>query len=149
MRHTSCQRLSDAQVAQLEAHRKTLGLTQRALLQKFEEALNKDGCIHTPAAGKMRLDRVFNRRMRRPMSEDTKSALAAALDWSVPQLESAIGPGSGDMRRSRATKAPGRAVSGCARDLLDVTRRLQIIQQKLQALARKDRNPARRHHDFR
>jgi hypothetical protein len=46
-RHSRCRRLSDVQVARLEAYRKAAGLTRRALLQKFEEALKKDGCIHT------------------------------------------------------------------------------------------------------
>src|SRR5436190_21477918 len=83
-------RLSNAQVALLESRRKTLGLTRMMLLHRFEETLKKGGCIHTDKAVEMRLNRIFNRRMRRPMSEETEMALAAALDWSVPEFESAI-----------------------------------------------------------
>lgn len=91
MRHSSSEILSDAQVALIERRRKTLGVTCGALLERFERALKTAGYVHTEAAAKMRLDRILNPRMRRPMSEPTKAALAQALDWTVPEFEAAIG----------------------------------------------------------
>jgi len=38
----------------------------------------------------MRLDRIFYSKMRCPMSETTKLALARALDWSLLDLQKAI-----------------------------------------------------------
>lgn len=139
MRRSSCQSISDAQVARLESRQKALGLTRATLLLRFEEALKRSGSVHTEAAAKMRLDRVLNRRMRRPMSEGTKSALAQALDWTIPQLERAIRVCSDDVRKKRAIQGrrPVGAILGIARDLNDVARRLQRVAQKLNKLARK------------
>lgn len=127
-------RLSNAQVAELESRRKVLGLTRATLLHKFEEALKKCGCIHTDEAVKMRLDRVFNPRMRRPMSEETEGALAAALDWSIPQLESAMGVGSDAARQNPAMngKIPSKTLAEMSRELADAAIRLQKIVRTLQ-----------------
>jgi len=92
MRHSHSQTLSDARVARLEDRRKTLGLSRRALLLRFEEALQRDGYVHSLASAKMRLDRVVNPYLRRPVSEATLLALASALDWTLPELEGAIQP---------------------------------------------------------
>lgn len=89
-RHSRSVMLTDDQIARLERRRLLLGLTPHALLQRFDEKLRADGCIHTPGAAKMRLDRVLNPAMRRPVTEATKLALAAALDWSGPQMEKAL-----------------------------------------------------------
>lgn len=90
MRHSLSQILSDAQVDRLEVRRKLLGLTRAGLLSRFEEALQREGCVHTLGAAKMRLDRVLNPRLRRPASEATLLALARTLDWTLPELESAL-----------------------------------------------------------
>jgi hypothetical protein len=92
MRHSHSQTLSDAQVARLEYRRKALGYSRGALLLRFEEALQRDGYVHSLASAKMRLDRVVNPYLRRPVSEATLLALAAALDWTLPELEAAIQP---------------------------------------------------------
>ena len=118
MRHSYSQKLSDAQVVRLETRRKMLGLSRAGLLVRFEESLQREGCVHTLASAKMRLDRVLNPRLRRPVSEGTLLALAEALDWSLLELESALqltetyngerAPGhrrNGRTRRSRAMTA--------------------------------------------
>lgn len=46
--------------------------------------------MHTFASARMRLDRVLNPRLRRPTSEATLIALAAALDWTFLDLEAAL-----------------------------------------------------------
>jgi hypothetical protein len=92
MRHSHSQTLSGAQVARLEYRRKALGYSRRALLLRFEKALQRDGYVHSLASAKMRLDRVVNPYLRRPVSEATLLALAAALDWTLPELEAAIQP---------------------------------------------------------
>jgi hypothetical protein len=91
MRHTHSQTLSDAQVAQLQERRKRLGLSPGALLHKFEAALQREGCVHSLASAKMRLDRVLNPYLRRPVTEATLAALAAGLSWTLIELETALG----------------------------------------------------------
>jgi hypothetical protein len=133
MRHTNAENLSDAQVARLEARRKALGLTRAALLRKFEEALKKDGCIHTEAAAKMRLDRVLNPRLRRAISEETKVALAVALDWKIAEFESAIGNRvDGLGAESDGRKIRGRVGSQVCQELAHIAQQLQQITQMLQ-----------------
>ena len=90
MRRSFSQLLSDAQISRLETRRKILGLTRAALLNRFEEALQREGCVHTFASARMRLDRVLNPRLRRPTSEATLIALAAALDWTFLDVEAAL-----------------------------------------------------------
>jgi hypothetical protein len=43
----------------------------------------------------MRVDRVFYPRMRCPISETTKVALAQALEWTLLEFEKAIGMENG------------------------------------------------------
>jgi hypothetical protein len=88
--------LRDNQVAKLEEQRKALGLSRPCLLQKFEQALSSEGAVHTLGAAKMRLDRVFNSRLRRAVTEPTLIALASALDWSFLELEEALGLNKGN-----------------------------------------------------
>jgi hypothetical protein len=135
-RHSNCLRLSDTHVARLEAHRKALGLTRRALLQKFEEALKKNGCIHTKAAAKMRLDRILNRRMRRPMSEETKASLAAAFECSIPQLETVMGVSLGSILKT-STQVSGHAARELKRDFAAIKLRLRVIEKRVRALSRR------------
>lgn len=82
--------LNDAQIKRLELRRKILGLTRADLLHRFEEALRRQGCVHTLGAARMPLDRVFNPRLRRPTSEATLVALASALEWTLLELESEL-----------------------------------------------------------
>lgn len=91
MRHTHSQILTDAQAALLQERRKRLGLSRSMLLQKFEAALQREGCVHSLASAKMRLDRVLNPYLRRPATEATLTALAAALSWTLLELEAALG----------------------------------------------------------
>jgi len=132
-RHSSSLKLSDAQVARLDTHRKTLGLTRRALLQKFEEALKKNGCIHTEAAAKMRLDRILNRRMRRPMSEETQASLAAAFECSVPQLEAVMGERVGSVPKT-STVVAGHEARASKRDFAVIRLRLRVMEKRVVAL---------------
>ena len=90
MRRSSCEPLTDNGVARLEARRHELNLTKPELLARFEKALRDHGIMLTTASAKMRLDRVFNPRMRRPISEPTKMALASALDWSFAEIQEAL-----------------------------------------------------------
>jgi transcriptional regulator with XRE-family HTH domain len=91
MRRSSSEYLSDAQVVRLEKRRKSLNLTRDKLLQKFDRALRNTGCAYDDiTAAKMRLDRVFNSRMRKPISEATKAALAQALDLTLEQFDQLI-----------------------------------------------------------
>jgi hypothetical protein len=83
--------LSDAQVARIQRRQKQIGLTNHQLLERFKDALKKEtGGVQSHSAAKMRLDRIFYPRMRRPTSETTKLALARALGWTLLQLEKAI-----------------------------------------------------------
>jgi len=59
------------------------------MLQKFEDALQREGCVHSLGSAKMRLDRVLNPRLRRRVSETTLMALAHALSWTLLDLEAA------------------------------------------------------------
>ena len=86
--------LSASQVARLEKRRKELRLTRAKFVEKFDSAAKAAGCITTVWALRMRLDRVFNPKMRRPLSEPTKVALAQALDWTDAEFEKELGLGS-------------------------------------------------------
>ncbi len=90
MRQSHCEMLSDLQVAQIELRRKALGLTTSVLLQRFAAALKTSGCNQTISSAKMRLDRVINPRMRRPISDETKNALARALDWDFQEFDTKV-----------------------------------------------------------
>jgi thiamine pyrophosphate-dependent acetolactate synthase large subunit-like protein len=97
IRRSSCEKLSDAQVAKIEARRRTLNLTREKLLERFDQFLKEAGFVYDGlGAAKMRLDRVLNPRMRRPISESTKVALAQALGWTIAQFEKAL---SGNARQ--------------------------------------------------
>jgi hypothetical protein len=82
--------LSDAQVALIHRRRKALGLTIGDLHARFADALRARGCVHVANSAKMRLDRVLNPKMRRPVTEVTQSALAQALGWSLDDFEETI-----------------------------------------------------------
>ncbi len=83
-RQSACELVTEAHVSRIEARRKTVGMTREQLRQRFDQAL-KFG--HTPEAARMRLDRVLNTKMRRPMSDTTKAALAEALGWTTDEFE--------------------------------------------------------------
>jgi hypothetical protein len=146
MRDSHSELLSHLQVAQLETRRKSQGLTRAMLLDRFEEALKEAGCVHTAAAAKMRLDRVFNPRMRRPISESTKAALACALGWNLRQLENALALGC-DQPQNGGEIMPDddsrSAIEYLARDLMMTARTLQANARKLESLAAKNRKRAR------
>ena len=95
--------LSDAQVARIQRRlQEELGLTSAQFLARFKEALREDtGVVQSHAAAKMRLDRVFYRRMRRRTSDTTKLALARALDWTLLELEKAIAEKNNGSRKRR------------------------------------------------
>jgi hypothetical protein len=99
MRRSNCDKLSDVQITQLEERRRILGLTQAALREKFDCALKATGCVLNDGALKARFNRVFNRRMRRPITEENKIALARALDWTVSQFDD-------EMRNKRGGAEP-------------------------------------------
>ena len=140
-RHSICQKLSDAHVAELDARRRALNLSPEQLLDGVAQALRSAGYNHSESAVKKRLDRVFNPRMRRPISESTKSALAHALEWTIPQLEGAIRVSSDEVRKKRAARGKGSVagISEIARDLDDVARRLARVARKLRRLEGKKR----------
>jgi hypothetical protein len=147
MRDSRSESLSDLQVAQLERRRIGLSLTRPMLLERFAQALKEAGCVHTAAAAKMRLDRIFNPRMRRPVSESTKAALATALEWNLRQLETALAPRPGqphngsDIMPDTASRS---AMRHLARDLMMTARTLQASARKLESLAAKNRNRVRK-----
>lgn len=58
------------------------------------------GVVQSHSAVKMRLDRVFYSRMRRPLSETTKLALARTLGWTLLEFEEAIAGRNGDRTTS-------------------------------------------------
>jgi len=108
MRRANCKKLSNAQVARLEERQKALGLTQPELLARFDAALKNAGCVYDGiGAAKMRLDRVFNPRMRRGISEGTKAAVAHALGWNVPEFEAAISEKKDGARRDERKERAG------------------------------------------
>jgi hypothetical protein len=91
MRWGTPELLSDAQVARIQRRQKEIGLTSAQFLGRFKEALKEEtGVVQSHSAVKMRLDRIFYSRMRRPMSETTKLALARTLEWTLLELEKAI-----------------------------------------------------------
>ena len=87
MRHSGYELLSHTQVGRIHARRKALGLTPPLLLERFMAALQKEGAATSGGSARMRLARALNPRMRKPMSETTEFALAAALDWTLPEFE--------------------------------------------------------------
>jgi hypothetical protein len=90
MQRSNSDKLSNQQVARIEERRRELGLPPVALREKFDAALREMGQKLGDAALKARFNRIFNRRMRRAISEESKLALARALGWSWPQFEQAI-----------------------------------------------------------
>lgn len=145
MRNSDTELLSQRQVTQLEKRRKSLGLTRTVVLERFARALKAAGWIHTQAAAKMRLDRVFNPRMRRPTSEATKAALACALDWTLSELESAIQvKGRHPEERARGSLLSSSALKSVARDLIVTARKLEAGARKLESLAAKPRDRRRK-----
>jgi hypothetical protein len=72
--------------------------------------------------------------MRRPMSEETQVALAAALDWSVPEFESAISASSevAPQRRAGERQIPSKTLAEVSRELAETAIRLQNIARTLQ-----------------
>lgn len=91
MKHPNSVFFTNAQVARIEARRRALGLTMQPFVEKFALALKGLGCNQTSASAKMRLDRVLNPRMRKPVSETTKAALAQTLGWSLQEFEEIVG----------------------------------------------------------
>jgi hypothetical protein len=83
--------LTDTQVTLLVQRRRDLGFSPQTLRGRFEEALRRDGCVFVSASARMRLDRVLNPSMRLPASEGTLLALASALEWTLAELETALG----------------------------------------------------------
>jgi len=61
--------------------------------------------VQSHSAVKMRLDRVFYSRMRRPLSDTTKLALAQTLGWTLLEFEDAIAAENGDRPRERRSRA--------------------------------------------
>src|SRR6476469_1226913 len=102
MRWSAPELLSDAQVARIQRRKKECGLTSDQFLERFKEALKEvTGVVQSNSAVKMRLDRVFYSRMRRPLSETTKLALAQTLGWTLVEFEDAIAGENGARRRER------------------------------------------------
>lgn len=90
LRSSTSEMLSDAQVAQIERRRKALLVSRSVFCERFAAALKGLGGNQTAESAKKRLDRVINPRMRRPLSDETKTALATALDWTVEEFETRI-----------------------------------------------------------
>ena len=106
MRWSTPELLSDAQVARIQRRQKERGLTSDQFLGRFKEALKEiTGVVQSDSAVRMRLDRVFYSRMRRPLSETTKLALAKTLGWTLPEFDEAIAGVNGDRRRERRSRA--------------------------------------------
>src|SRR5436190_21542522 len=106
MRWSAPELLSDAQVARIQRRKKECGLTSDQFLGRFKKALKEiTGVVQSHSAVKMRLDRVFYSRMRRPLSDTTKLALAHALGWTVLEFEEAIAGEKRDQRSDRRSWA--------------------------------------------
>jgi hypothetical protein len=133
MRHSGCEKISGEQVVRLEERRRALGLTRADLLQRFARALKDSGCVHSAEAAKMRLDRVFNPRMRRPMSESTKAALGMALGWKMDELDKAIG-----RHAHRGVHIEDSVIANLAADLKAAARTLHTDALKLESLIAKE-----------
>lgn len=82
--------LTDAQVALLEARRRSLGLSLPNLRARFARALGADGAFASKSTIRTRLNRVIKVRMRCPTSEETLIALAVSLEWSIVELEAEL-----------------------------------------------------------
>jgi hypothetical protein len=64
---------------------------ERPIFGRFKDALKEvTGLVQSNSAVKMRLDRVFYSRMRRPVSDTTTLALAYTLGWTMLEFEDAI-----------------------------------------------------------
>lgn len=87
MRHSKCEPFTDAAVEKIEQRRKSLNLTRGDLLSRFADALTNAAGARASGSAKMRLDRVLNPRMRRPVSDGTKAALANALRWTLAEFD--------------------------------------------------------------
>ena len=133
MRRSGCEKITPKQVAQLIARQKDLGLTRLQLIDRFAAALKDCGAVHSPSAAKMRFDRVFNPRMRRPMSDSTKCALARALNWSINDFEKVL-QGNG-----ASSDGSGSNVSDLVATLRANARKLQEDARKLESLMIKKR----------
>jgi hypothetical protein len=106
MRWSTPELLSDAQVARIQRRKKECGLTSDQFLGRFKEALKEiTGVVQSHSAVKMRLDRVFYSRMRRPLSDTTKLALAHTLGWTLLEFDEAIAGENGDRRTERRSWA--------------------------------------------
>ena len=106
MRWSTPELLSDAQVARIQRRKKECGLTSEQFLGRFKEALKEiTGVVQSHSAVKMRLDRVFYSRMRRPLSDTTKLALAHTLGWTLLEFEEAIAGENRDRRRERRSSS--------------------------------------------
>lgn len=126
--------LSNPQVARIHRRRKALGLTMPDLLARFADALRRAGSVHTTAAAKMRLDRVLNPRMRKPVSEETKRALARALEWTLEELEQSV-------EGERGRRSPQRH-----QELREVARALRSQAERLASLASRLAGIEKTHH---
>ena len=107
MRWGTPELLSDAQVARIKDRQKELGLTTEQFSERFKEELKElKGVVQSDSAVKMRLDRIFYSRMRCPVSETTKLALARTLGWTLLEFEKAIAEkDAGKIRRRRKQEA--------------------------------------------
>jgi hypothetical protein len=105
MRWGTPELLSDLQVERIKDRQKELGLTSKEFFDRFKSALTElNGPVQSDAAVKMRLDRVFYKKMRRPTTETTKLALARALDLTLVGFEETIAMENG-ARKTRAGAA--------------------------------------------
>lgn len=135
MRRSTSEYLSDAQVVRFEKRRKALNLTRDELLERFDRALRAAGGVYDMAAAKMRLDRVFNSRMRRPISERTKAALAAALDLTLEEFDDLIAiKGKQTAKASRKTRSGDS--SALANEMRTHAVELKSHARRLESLAR-------------
>jgi hypothetical protein len=79
---------------------------------RFKASRLQGHVVQSHSDVKMRLDRVFYSRMRRPTTETTKVALARALEWTLLELEKAIAEKNNGRRNRRwkRERAPGTAI---------------------------------------
>lgn len=143
MRHSYSEVLSNAAVAKIDLRRRDLNLTRSDLLLRFTDALTSAHGSRADGSAKMRLNRVLNPRLRRPLSESTKAALARSLEWTLDEFdEHALERG----RRAASSSEPriGHEAAGdyelsctvqqlesAAKALSDTTERLTAIVQQL------------------
>jgi hypothetical protein len=135
MRHSDYELLSEAQVERIHTRRKALGLTRSVLLERFTAALKKDGLGGSDGSARMRLDRALNSRMRKPFSETTESALAAALNWTLPEFEQNILRRRGWLRPEQRPAPSPAALNVRAGALAAIELELRRLRTSVEVLA--------------